>query len=44
MHLLPRQGHRSPYRVHQNYLRDLLLFRLEPPRRSLRFEHAGRRP
>jgi monooxygenase len=44
MHLLPRQGRRSPYRVHQNYLRDLLLFRFDPRRRSLRFEPAGPRP
>jgi cyclohexanone monooxygenase len=25
--VLPRQGTRSPWRVHQNYLRDLLLIR-----------------
>jgi cation diffusion facilitator CzcD-associated flavoprotein CzcO len=40
-HLLPRQGSRSPWRVHQNYLRDLVLFRLDPVRRALRFERAG---
>ncbi|MGN6444368.1 flavin-containing monooxygenase [Amnibacterium sp.] len=44
LHLLPRQGHRSPWKVHQNYLRDLALFRFDPRRRALRFEHAGARP
>jgi len=27
-HLLPRQGSRMPWRLHQNYLRDMLLLRL----------------
>jgi monooxygenase len=40
---LPRQGSRSPWRVHQNYLRELVLFRLDPRRRALRFEPAARR-
>jgi cation diffusion facilitator CzcD-associated flavoprotein CzcO len=34
---LPRQGDRSPWRVHQNYLRELVLFRLDPRHRALRF-------
>jgi cation diffusion facilitator CzcD-associated flavoprotein CzcO len=42
MHLLPRQSTRSPWRVHQNYLRDLALFRFDPRRRALRFQHAAR--
>jgi hypothetical protein len=36
-HLLPQQGRRSPWQVHQNYLRELLLFRLDPRHRALRF-------
>ncbi|ROS58263.1 cation diffusion facilitator CzcD-associated flavoprotein CzcO [Frigoribacterium sp. PhB160] len=28
LHLLPRQGAHAPWRLHQNYLRDLVLFRL----------------
>ena len=40
---LPRQGRRAPWRVHQNYLRELVLFRLDRRQRALRFEHAGRR-
>ncbi len=43
MHLLPRQGHRSPWKVHQNYLRDLVLFRFDPRRRALRFQPARSR-
>lgn len=41
LHLLPRQARKSPWRVHQNYLRDLLLFRFYPRHRALRFEPAG---
>ncbi|WP_375389813.1 flavin-containing monooxygenase [uncultured Amnibacterium sp.] len=41
MHLLPRQSRRSPWRVHQNYLRDLLLFRLDHRGRALRFERTS---
>jgi cation diffusion facilitator CzcD-associated flavoprotein CzcO len=40
MHLLPRQSRRSPWRVHQNYLRDLVLFRFDPRRKALRFQRA----
>ena len=28
VHLMPRQGARTPWRLHQDYLRDLVLFRL----------------
>ena len=39
---LPRQGSRKPWRVHQNYLRDLLSLRLSPLRDgALRFARAG---
>lgn len=30
MHLLPKQGARSPWRVHQNYLRDVWMLRYGP--------------
>ena len=42
MHLLPRQSTHSPWRVHQNYLRDLVLFRFDPRHRALHFQPAGR--
>jgi monooxygenase len=39
---LPRQGSRKPWRVHQNYLRDLVSLRLSPLRDgALRFGRAG---
>lgn len=41
LHLLPRHARKSPWRVHQNYLRDLLQFRFDPRHRALRFEPAG---
>jgi monooxygenase len=28
--VLPRQGHRKPWRIHQNYLRDLLALKFSP--------------
>jgi monooxygenase len=37
MHLMPRQGRRAPWTVHQNYLRDVLLFRLPSRRNALRY-------
>ncbi|GAA4739677.1 NAD(P)/FAD-dependent oxidoreductase [Amnibacterium soli] len=40
---LPRQGHRSPWRVHQNYVRDLLLFRFDARHKALRFVPARSR-
>ncbi|MEV6693834.1 NAD(P)/FAD-dependent oxidoreductase [Micromonospora sp. NPDC051196] len=44
---LPRQGHRSPWRLHQNYLRDLLLLRFgrltDPGVRFTRADSAQRR-
>ncbi len=43
LHLMPRQGRRSPWTVHQNYLLDLLLFRVDPRRRDLRFQPAPAR-
>jgi cation diffusion facilitator CzcD-associated flavoprotein CzcO len=30
LHLLPRQGERTPWRLHQNYARDILLLRRGP--------------
>lgn len=43
LHQLPRQSRRSPWRVHQNYLRDLALFRFDPRRRALHFQPAAAR-
>ena len=43
-HLLPRQGLRAPWRLHQNYLRDLVLFRLARLGRSVRFEGRHEEP
>ncbi|WSG10865.1 NAD(P)/FAD-dependent oxidoreductase [Micromonospora sp. NBC_01739] len=44
---LPRQGHRAPWRAHQNYLRDLLLLRFgrltDPGVRFSRVDSAPRR-
>ncbi|TCC00222.1 NAD(P)/FAD-dependent oxidoreductase [Micromonospora zingiberis] len=44
---LPRQGHRAPWRLHQNYLRDLLLLRhgrlTDPGVRFTRADSAQRR-
>ncbi len=40
----PRQGTREPWRLHQNYVRDILLLRRgELEDGSLRFTHAGER-
>lgn len=40
--VLPRQGTRKPWRIHQNYLRDLVALRLAPLRDgALRFARAG---
>ncbi|MFD1720663.1 flavin-containing monooxygenase [Amnibacterium endophyticum] len=44
LHLMPRQGRHDPWRVHQNYLHDLLLFRGAAGRRALRFSPAPTRP
>ncbi|MDH2443720.1 NAD(P)/FAD-dependent oxidoreductase [Amnibacterium sp. CER49] len=41
-HLLPRQGPRTPWRLHQNYLRDLALLRLGPVGDGMRFARAPR--
>ena len=30
LHMLPRQGDREPWRLHQNYLRDLVMMKLRP--------------
>ena len=39
---LPRQGRRRPWRIHQNYLRDLLALKLAPLRDgALRFARRG---
>jgi hypothetical protein len=42
VHLLPRQGPRTPWRLHQNYLRDLALLRLGPVGDGMRFTRAPR--
>jgi monooxygenase len=42
-HLMPRQGRRAPWTVHQNYLRDLLLLRLPSRRDALRYLPARAR-
>ena len=40
--VLPRQGSRKPWRIHQNYLRDLLALRLAPlADGALRFARRG---
>ncbi|WP_366146613.1 NAD(P)/FAD-dependent oxidoreductase [uncultured Pseudokineococcus sp.] len=53
VHLLPRQGPRAPWRLHQDYLRDLLLLRRGPVddgglrfsrRRTARAEAVPARP
>jgi cation diffusion facilitator CzcD-associated flavoprotein CzcO len=42
IHLFPKQGSRVPWRVHQNYARDMLsLRRAELDDGELRFTHAG---
>ncbi|WP_298990614.1 NAD(P)/FAD-dependent oxidoreductase [uncultured Pseudokineococcus sp.] len=41
---LPRQSERAPWRVHQNYLLDLVSLRLDRRGRDLRFLPAGTRP
>ncbi len=38
---LPRQGTATPWRLHQNYLRDVLLMRRGPVTDAVRFGHAG---
>jgi monooxygenase len=38
--LLPRQGPSAPWRLHQNYLRDLRLMRRGPVTDAVRFGHA----
>ncbi|MBD8661453.1 NAD(P)/FAD-dependent oxidoreductase [Frigoribacterium sp. CFBP 8754] len=44
VHLMPRQGERTPWRLHQDYLRDLVLFRLGRVRGDgLTFGSAGGR-
>ncbi len=43
--VLPRQGSRKPWRIHQNYLRDLLALKLAPLRDgALRFARRGEVP
>lgn len=43
--ILPRQGTRKPWRIHQNYLVDLFALRLAPlPDGALRFARAGEAP
>jgi len=37
VHLMPRQGPRSPWRLHQNYVRDLVSLRWGSLRRGVRF-------
>ena len=45
IHKFPKQGTREPWRLHQNYVRDILLLRRgELEDGTLRFTHAGRRP
>jgi monooxygenase len=39
-HLLPRQAGRAPWKVHQNYLRDLAMFRFDAGHRALHFQRA----
>ncbi|MBX7266988.1 NAD(P)/FAD-dependent oxidoreductase [Micromonospora sp. Llam7] len=42
---LPRQGHRKPWRLHQNYVRDLLLMRYgRVTDAGVRFDRAGVAP
>lgn len=41
---LPRQSDRAPWRVHQNYLLDLLSLRVDRRARDLRFLPAGAQP
>ncbi|MEJ5944195.1 NAD(P)/FAD-dependent oxidoreductase [Pseudokineococcus basanitobsidens] len=38
---LPRQAARSPWRVHQNYLADVVMLRLDRRHRGLRFVRRG---
>lgn len=40
-HLMPRQGPRSPWRLHQNYVRDLASLRWGSLRRGVRFVPLG---
>ena len=40
---MPKQGERSPWRLHQNYLRDFALFRLGRLTDDVRFTRAHRR-
>ena len=43
IHMLPKQGARDPWRVHQNYLRDLRAFRFAPVADGvMRFTRAAR--
>jgi cation diffusion facilitator CzcD-associated flavoprotein CzcO/pimeloyl-ACP methyl ester carboxylesterase len=44
LHELPRQGAGSPWRLHQNYLRDFGLLRLGRVTDDVRFGHAGDSP
>jgi monooxygenase len=41
VHLLPRQGSKRPWRLYQNYPRDLVTLRLGSVDESMRFESAG---
>jgi len=39
-HLLPKQGSKAPWRLHQNYLKDLLTLRFGPVDDSMEFSNA----
>jgi monooxygenase len=40
---LPKQGSRTPWRLRQNYVRDLITLRYGPVTDAMRFERAGER-
>jgi monooxygenase len=44
IHLMPKQAAAEPWRVNQNYLRDVVQFRWAPLRRGLRFGRATAEP
>ena len=45
MHQLPKQGSKLPWRLHQNYMRDLRLIKRSPVEDGvLEFGRAGREP
>jgi hypothetical protein len=42
LHLFPKQGDRTPWRLRQNYLLDIINLRMKPVAdEGLRFDHAS---